>query len=76
MGVNPSHWKEPQNPVEQIRWCDAAAYCNARSRAEGLRVAYDPKTWQCDFQSDGYRLPTEAEYEVGFPCLTIPTILR
>jgi len=63
MGVNPSHWKDPQNPVEQIRWSDAAAYCNARSRAEGLTPAYDPKTWQCDFQSDGYRLPTEAEYE-------------
>jgi formylglycine-generating enzyme required for sulfatase activity len=63
MGANPSHWKGPQNPVEQIRWCDAAAYCNARSRAEGLQLAYDTKTWQCDFQSDGYRLPTEAEYE-------------
>ena len=63
MGANPSHWKESSNPVEQIRWRDAAAYCNARSRAEGLPLAYDPKTWQCDFQSDGYRLPTEAEYE-------------
>jgi len=63
MGTNPAHWKGPQNPAEQIRWCDAAAYCNARSRAEGLQLAYDPKTWQCDFQSDGYRLPTEAEYE-------------
>ena len=38
MGVNPSHWKGPQNPVEQIRWLDAAAYCNARSRAEGLQA--------------------------------------
>ncbi len=63
MGANPSHWKGPQNPVEQIRWRDAAAYCNARSRAEGLQLAYDPKTWQCDFEADGYRLPTEAEYE-------------
>ena len=62
-GANPSHWKGPQNPVEQIRWRDAAAYCNARSRTEGLALAYDPKTWQCDFQSGGYRLPTEAEYE-------------
>ncbi len=63
MAANPSHWKGPQKPVEQIRWRDAAAYCNARSHAEGLQPAYDPKTWQCDFAADGYRLPTEAEYE-------------
>jgi len=29
----------------------------------GLRPAYDPKTWQCDFEADGYRLPTETEWE-------------
>jgi formylglycine-generating enzyme required for sulfatase activity len=63
MGLTPSHWKGPQQPVEQIRWRDAAAFCNARSKADGLQAAYDPNTWQCDFQADGYRLPTEAEYE-------------
>jgi formylglycine-generating enzyme required for sulfatase activity len=63
MGKNPSHWQGAANPVDQIRWRDAAAFCNARSRAEGLRAAYDPKTWECDFAADGYRLPTEAEYE-------------
>ena len=62
-GVNPSRHKGATNPVEQIRWADAAKYCNARSRAEGLQPAYDPKTWQCDFEADGYRLPTEAEWE-------------
>jgi formylglycine-generating enzyme required for sulfatase activity len=63
MGVNPSHWKSPKRPVDRVRWRDAAAYCNARSRAEGLMPAYDPTTWECDFAADGYRLPTEAEYE-------------
>jgi len=63
MGVNPSRHKGAANPVEQIRWADAVKYCNARSRAEGLRPAYDPKTWRCDFEADGYRLPTEAEWE-------------
>ena len=63
MGENPSRWKGGRGPVEQIRWANAAAYCNARSRLEGLRPAYDPDTWQCDFEADGYRLPTEAEWE-------------
>jgi len=63
MGRNPSRWTEPKNPVEQIRWQDAAQYCNARSRLEGLAPCYDPKTWKCDFKGSGYRLPTEAEWE-------------
>ncbi len=63
MGKNPSLWKGPRNPVDQIRWRDAAAFCNARSRAQGLQPAYDTNTWVCDFDADGYRLPTEAEYE-------------
>ncbi len=63
LGENPSRWKGPQNPVEQIRWPNAAKYCNARSRLEGLEPAYDPKTWRCDFDASGYRLPTEAEWE-------------
>jgi len=63
MGVNPSRHKGAANPVEQIRWADAVKYCNARSRAEGLRPAYDPKTYECDFGAGGYRLPTEAEWE-------------
>ena len=63
MGVNPSRRKGPDNPVEQIRWANAAAYCNARSSLEGLRPAYDPITWECDFTANGYRLPSEAEWE-------------
>jgi sulfatase modifying factor 1 len=63
MGTNPSRWKAERNPVEQIRWAQAVQYCNARSRLEELRPAYDPETWQCDFQAEGYRLPTEAEWE-------------
>jgi formylglycine-generating enzyme required for sulfatase activity len=63
MGDNPSRWKASMNPVEQVRWSDAARYCNARSRLEGLQSCYDLKTWECNFDADGYRLPTEAEWE-------------
>jgi formylglycine-generating enzyme len=63
MGENPSRWKGGKNPVEQVRWSDAVRFCNKRSERERLRPCYDLKTWKCDFDADGYRLPTEAEWE-------------
>ncbi len=62
-GKNPSRWKAGRNPVEQVRWSDAVRYCNARSRLEGLQPCYDLQTWECNFNANGYRLPTEAEWE-------------
>jgi formylglycine-generating enzyme required for sulfatase activity len=63
MGRNPSKSKGPARPVEQASWLAAARYCNARSLREGLTPCYDPETLACDFSADGYRLPTEAEWE-------------
>jgi len=63
MHDNPSRWKGGNNPVEQVRWSDAVRFCNKRSEAEGLKPCYDLQTWKCDFDADGYRLPTEAEFE-------------
>ncbi len=63
MGENPSRWKGSRNPVEQVRWSDAVRFCNARSHREGLEPCYDLETWQCNFDANGYRLPTEAEWE-------------
>jgi len=63
MGSNPSRWKAEQNPVEQVRWSDAVRFCNKRSELEGLQPCYDLSTWKCNFEANGYRLPTEAEWE-------------
>lgn len=60
---NPSRWKGGSNPVEQVRWSDAVRFCNKRSELEGLESCYDLKTWKCNFEASGYRLPTEAEFE-------------
>ncbi len=60
---DPSHFKDPNRPLEQMNWTDATIYCNERSLAEGLELCYDETTWKCNFQANGYRLPTEAEWE-------------
>jgi formylglycine-generating enzyme required for sulfatase activity len=63
---NPSRWSDnPKKPVERTRWRDAKQYCNERSILEGLKPCYDEKTedWNCDYSANGYRLPTEAEWE-------------
>ena len=63
MGRNPSRFTGEDRPVDQVSWHDAVEYCNLRSLREGLSPCYDADTLECDFDADGYRLPTEAEWE-------------
>ncbi|MDR1505800.1 MAG: SUMF1/EgtB/PvdO family nonheme iron enzyme [Treponema sp.] len=65
MGNNPSSFKDSRLPVETVSWLDAVEFCNRLSRAANLTPVYmisgASVTWNSG--ADGYRLPTEAEWE-------------
>ena len=65
IGSNPSYFKGDTLPVEHVSWFDTITYCNKLSEYEGLSPAYtingSDVIW--DRNANGYRLPTEAEWE-------------
>ena len=78
MRVNPSRFTgNPQRPVENVSWCDAVLYCNARSKRDCKDTVYTFTSISgkrgagskglgnigIDYTKNGYRLPTEAEWE-------------
>ena len=65
MGHNPSEFQGLDRPVETVSWYDAVSFANALSIRFDLSPAYEINgaSVVCHFQSNGWRLPTEAERE-------------
>ena len=53
----------PNRPVGGISWYEAVEFCNLLSERDGLEPVYDLSDWSWDDSANGYRLPTEAEWQ-------------
>lgn len=64
---NPSFFKSPRSPVETVSWKEAVIFCNSLSEKTGLTPCYkisdESEAINFDKNSNGFRLPTEAEWQ-------------
>jgi formylglycine-generating enzyme required for sulfatase activity len=65
---SPSTFKGDNKPVATVSWKEAVIFCNLLSAETGLKPCYSINTTNkeditFDAKAEGYRLPTEAEWE-------------
>ena len=79
LNKRPSKLAGENRPVESVNWCEAIMFCNSLSVMHNLKPCYSignatdlsgfdvtSAVWKrivCNFAANGYRLPTEAEWE-------------
>jgi len=63
VGSNPTLLAADDDMPIDVSWIDAATFCNLLSDLSSLDRCYNESTWECDFTKNGFRLPTEAEWE-------------
>ena len=58
-------WGRGKRPAIYVNWFDAIDYCNWRSQQEALKPVYQVNQKQVtpNWNANGYRLPTESEWE-------------
>lgn len=73
--ANPGHSVANEHPIHTVSWQDCIKWCNARSQMEGITPCYTvgneiykaghsySYNTSCDFQAEGYRLPTIEEWQ-------------